>query len=212
MNVLDKKKAKGNYSRIMEYFRECGVSENAIQMYTEYLEQKLNTVNYDAVDYCLNKFIESELDFVTVGDRGLGRLSLFYPRLAGYMRKSISMLTGEQLSELSQLIYDLMLDSYLATLVWLETTISKRILPDQLFRKWIPSIYVQDLNQFIEQRDFVMNHITISAEKTEQFLNNYHIHSGLFKKDMITEILLMYIVGGSILRDSEINLIENTLI
>jgi hypothetical protein len=48
--------------------------------------------NIVAVGFCFSKYISSELDSQTPGDRGLGRLSTEIPRLGAYFRKPISRL------------------------------------------------------------------------------------------------------------------------
>lgn len=62
--------------------------------------------NLEPAIECINRFVDAELDFMTPGERGLGRASTYYPRLAAYERKKISRLGMQEHEILSTRIFD----------------------------------------------------------------------------------------------------------
>src|ERR1022692_1944815 len=58
----------------------------------------------DAVEQCICRFVEAEVDSTTSGERGIGRITLSPPRLGGYLRKQIARLSHQDLRELCALI------------------------------------------------------------------------------------------------------------
>jgi hypothetical protein len=67
----------------------------------------------ESADRCLDKFIDSELDYATPGNRGLGRFVEIIPRLAGRHRTVISRLSDQQRLELGTFIKRHMACGYL---------------------------------------------------------------------------------------------------
>ena len=67
--------------------------------------------NLDMLNYCLGRYIEAELDYVTPGERGLGRISTTPPRFAAYFRKQMVRLSPEKKDELYEFIQDLIIRS-----------------------------------------------------------------------------------------------------
>ena len=63
----------------------------------------------ESLSYCLEKYINSELDSKTPGDKGLGRMTTVIPRLGAYYRKQMAGLQSKDLSELNGLIQRIIL-------------------------------------------------------------------------------------------------------
>lgn len=86
---------------------------------------------------CMSKFINSELDFVTKGDRGLGRTNTFYPRLGALFRKHEYINTEDFRLTLVRLF----LTNYLIGLIMQVDKKDKNLTEEELYEKWIPQIY-----------------------------------------------------------------------
>ena len=63
---------------------------------------------------------DSELDFTTPGNRGIGRMTESIPRFGAYFRKPLSILSDQELNELSYLMQDLCLLGYLNSAVFIQ--------------------------------------------------------------------------------------------
>lgn len=86
---------------------------------------------------CMSKFINSELDFVTKGDSGLGRTMTIIPRLGALFRKHEYINTEDFRLSLVKLF----LTSYLIGLIMLTEKKENNLNEKALYEKWIPQIY-----------------------------------------------------------------------
>ena len=69
--------------------------ESTDEFKDRYSNNKQNIIP-ELVDYCIGKFVQTELDYQTDGDRGMGRMSNFVPRLGGYFRKNFLSLNSNK--------------------------------------------------------------------------------------------------------------------
>lgn len=86
---------------------------------------------------CMSKFINSELDFVTKSDRGLGRDMAIIPRLGALFRKHEYINTEDFRSTLVRLF----VTGYLIGLIMLKEKKENNFDEQVLYEKWIPQIY-----------------------------------------------------------------------
>ena len=167
-------------------------------------EQFRNNYNCDVLSYCLEKYINAELDFTTPSDRGIGRVSLIIPRYGAYFRKQLLLMSKNNLIKLYNLIQDIMLRGYLVHLLFMErpVKISDILTGEEIFEKWIPGIYSQDLSKMPEPLRKIMILCTNSVfTDLEDFMVLHKMKGGGFlSKDKTNEILCYYPFAGYGLR------------
>jgi len=156
----------------------------------------------ESLSYCLEKYINSELDSKTPGDRGLGRMTTVIPRLGAYYRKQMSRLQSEDLSELYGLIQRIILIAYLVRPFFVEKPLSKPKLSEKkLYKAWIPTIYSGDnpLSESVLDTIDAFTYATI--ESLFNFFTKYKMEKNhLLGKDKKMDILFGYYVAGYYLR------------
>jgi len=187
------------FNSIQEEFQDSSEIWKLIQ---KHFDEFRKDCNLDMLNYCIGRYIEAELDYVTPGERGLGRISTTPPRFAAYFRKQMARLSSEKKDELYEFIQDLILRSYLfRTLVY--TGKSRRYNKNikKLFESWISKIYISGdlLNQLSENIRDMFIIITKSAFKnlhTFFEINNFK-GGGLFSRDKTHDILMFYVIAGS---------------
>lgn len=175
-----------------------------IEHLESYFKAFRNNYNCDAISYCLEKYINAELDFTTPGDRGIGRVSLIVPRYGAYFRKQLSLMFKNDLTKLYYLIQDIIIRGYLIHLLSMEKPVKISIIlkGEEIFEKWIPGIYSQDLSKMPEHLQKIMTLCTNSAfTDLEDFMVLHKMKGGGFlAKDKTEEILGYYIFAGFGLR------------
>lgn len=104
--------------------------------------------NVATVEPCISFFVDAEMDFVTPGERGLGRLSSYVPRFGGYFRKRLSRLSADERQRLRDLMVRCLTSGYLACFVRFSRGV-RPVLTDvsQLREKWISAIYSVNLDE-----------------------------------------------------------------
>ncbi|MFA5015026.1 MAG: hypothetical protein WC549_05745 [Actinomycetota bacterium] len=179
-------------------------------------KQLISDFNSDAITYCLEKYIGTELDYTTPGSRGIGRMTTMIPRFGAYFRKSLSKLSHQELNELYFLIQDLCLRGYLAHILFMKEPISHANLSSgaSLYKEWIPRIYVSDPFEMGLNLRIYIDVCTVSAFKAiYDFMRQHGMKSGiLFNKagsflsiGKVNEILSYYILAGFGLRVVEVS-------
>jgi len=167
-----------------------------------------NDFNGERIGYSLHQYIKAELDFVTNGTRGIGRLSKDVPRFGGYYRKQLSEMNQEKLKILYDLIQMVMLSSYLTGTLMMSDELKQAVVTDknELFKKWIPNIYVTPFNSLGSGlQNALLGLCNQSFENLLKFLENNKIKKkGVFSKDKANEIISYYMVAGCGLRITEI--------
>jgi len=170
----------------------------------------ISEFNSEAIAYCLKKYIESELDYTTLGSRGIGRMTDNIPRFGAYFRKPLSILSNQELNKLYYLMQDLCIRGYLNSALyikWREIS-SKLSDKDLLFKEWIPSIYVINPYEFSpEIWDITKINIALTKIEIYEFMRKHQIiRNTIFKRvseDRVSGILEYYAVAGYSLRAVE---------
>jgi len=156
--------------------------------------------NVEAVSFCCEKFISSELDFQTPGDRGLGRITNYIPRLGGYFRKQMSTLSQEQLFELYEIIQDLMLRGYLTRALLVEAPPKKELIRSgqALYETWLPGMYSSDPSEMKPNLRNALAALTDSAfvKLRDLFYHHGMKGGGFMSKDKTDLICAYYPLGG----------------
>jgi hypothetical protein len=149
---------------------------------------------------CIEKFIQTELDYETHGNRGIGRLTDTMPRLGAYFRNSFSELDEVSQNELGILITKLIAKGYIfipmSNSKPKEKTLS--FTSDELYKEWIPQIYTFKLTVLSENVWNLL--LTITEKDFENIKNFFNKHNmkggGLFSKDKTDDILNSYLIAG----------------
>jgi hypothetical protein len=186
----------------------------------ETIESKFNQLvsefNSKAITYCLEKYIGSELDYITKGSRGIGRLATIIPRFGAYFRNSLLRLSSQELNELYLSIQDLCLRGYLAHVFLVELSLNSSKITDEeaLYKAWIPTIYVSDPFGMGPRLITYIGDCTNSAFiAIYDFMRKNGIRRGIFlnkegsflSEGTVNQIFTYYVLAGVCLRHIEIS-------
>ena len=95
----------------------------------------------EAAESCIEYFLNAEFDGDTPGNRGLGRLSEYIPRLAAHHRSVFRGLAPKRLAELRRLVKQHILCGYLFLEANTNLVRANGDLSSSLLKMWIPMIY-----------------------------------------------------------------------
>jgi hypothetical protein len=158
------------------------------------------------IGYCLNRFVESELDFESPGSRGIGRIPSEVPRLGSYFRDRLSKLNKEDTDNLRTLVQDILLSSYLTGVLLLSEDLRKPAVtnPKDLYEAWIPNIYATPFEKLGPGLQDALNiFCSPFGERLDSFMEEHKmLNSRTHQK--YTEIISYYVVAGCGLRIEEI--------
>lgn len=185
-----------------EIFAEMSKIFSADKMgaFKENFEKNNKGISSDTINYCVEKFVQTELDFITPGDRGIGRLTETLPRLGAYFRNPLSNFDKTELDELDTLITKLITKGYLFSAIIngqpKEKTLS--FTDEELYREWIPKIFTFNLNVISDNAGNLL--LAITEKNSQQIKDYFKSHNmrggGLFSKDKSEDILMHYIIAG----------------
>lgn len=189
-----------NYSD--EIFAEMSkiFSTDKIDIFRKNFNKNYEGISPDTINYCIEKFVQAELDFTTSGNRGIGRLTETLPRLGAYFRNSLSNLEKIKLGELDTLITKLITKGYLFSAVIngqpKEKTLS--FTKEQLYQGWIPKIFTFNLNVISDNAGNLL--FAIAEKDLQQIQAFFHSHNmkggSLFSKDKTEDILMHHVIAG----------------
>lgn len=186
---------------ILESFKE---HQDIIQMIETKYSTLRNSVNIEKLDYCIDKYVNAELDFRAEGMRGIGRASTFVPRLGAYYRESFSNFTQEEIDKLYNLIQDILLIGYLSFVFLMEekSQFDTSINTEKLCEAWITGMYGSDPSEMGEKLQNALGNLSEkSIIRIKDFFEKHNMKKGrLFSKDKIDIILWWYILAGYSLR------------
>jgi len=170
--------------------------------FKEKFEQSKANISPERINYCLEKFLHAEFDYQTAGNRGLGRMTEHWPRLAGYFRGAFSKLNQEKTKELDSLITGFITKCYIFFILISDKPMEPSTKTgEQLYEKWIPQIYTFDLSSM---SDNVGNMLFALIQKDHENIKNFFKQNGMtpgfFGGDKTDEILNGYVAAGLVLR------------
>ena len=213
MQKYKKDNLESSFLSIKKFF------SNADKSFLEIMESNFNQLklefNYEVINYCLGKYIESELDYTTQGDRGIGRMSNNIPRLGGYFRKQLSKMTNEEYEELYLLIQELFIRGYLARILFVEEKLDNAKFKngESIFKEWIPLIYISNPLEMGPNLRAYLDVCTLPIFKLiSEFMGQHGMQGGILfnkldrflSKGKLNEIFSYYILAGFGLRVIEV--------
>jgi len=163
---------------------------------------------------CIAKFLDSEIDYITPGIRGLGRMSTYWPRFGGYYTKFLSKLNQKDIEIIKNTINDIIIFGYYSSVVQ-EVYKNKISNFDQktfesLYQEWIPIIYAErfseSVNNYLNDRGIISYYYFCIKLLTEtDFPKNVILRKGIGSKGnlKLASIMRKYIDAGFILRAIE---------
>ena len=159
----------------------------------------------DAIEQCISRYIEAEIDFTTPGEQGIGRMSLSPPRLGGYLRKHFARFSAQELQELRKLMRSLIFRGYVAYILNAKTFVptTGQATADQMFEPWICRIYVMKIQKEVDE--MIRGVIWTPFTALKQFLaSKKAVGGGMFSADKTETILFWYPFAGFSLRHTEV--------
>lgn len=164
-------------------------------------------MSLEKINYCLDKYIKSELDYLTSGYRGLGRLTDNQPRLAAYYRSYFSKMDGNEISEMGELITKIIMKAFMYPFTFMTGSImnhSSTVSGQQLYEKWVPQIYTLDWNMLGDNTLRGLTNITnLDYQKMEVFFKKKNITPDLRGEDKLPSIFVGYLAAGMMLFASD---------
>ncbi|WP_186673546.1 hypothetical protein [Sporosarcina sp. BP05] len=183
------------------------ISEEYVGPYFERFEQFSEICNYKKINYCMDEYINAELDIRTAGTRGIGRMSDDIPRFGGYFRKQITKISEEEVIELAHNIKQILYIGYLSHVLSLEETLKTPTTSseDALFKKWIPGIYASNIGDIPDPlSNWIFGGSEENLNKLKKIMkSNGLIGGGFMQADKTDMILTYYPVAGFGLRARE---------
>ena len=178
-------------------------SEKQIKNIKENFNKNYEEIYPDTLNYCVNQFIQTELDFTTLSNRGIGRLTETLPRLGSYFRGPISKLNKSDLDNLDTLTTKLIIKTYLfcAVIMGQPEEKTKSFTKEELYREWIPKIFTSSLSLISENAGkTLLGVVEKDLKQVETFFKLHDMNGGgLFSRDKSKDILVYYIVAGLVL-------------
>ncbi len=160
---------------------------------------------------CIEKFLNSEIDYSTPGIRGMGRMSTHIPRFGGYYAKYLIKLNSTDIGIIKSIIKDILNFGYYIS-VQLEAAEKKiKKFPekafDTLLNEWIPTIYVQKYEKGLENfllgnAIFSQYYFCIKLSKESKFPPKF-LKINRMGSDKLSLIIRKYIDAGFNLRVNE---------
>lgn len=197
-------KTKDIEAAMVSIIREFGNEKEIIDAIKPNFEELKRNYDDKKITYCLDKYINAELDFTTPGNRGIGRISEYVPRFGAYFRKALSNMPEADLAKLYSIIQDIMLRGYLVHVLFIEESVREPVISSEkeLYEKWIPGIYSQNLPETDENLVRALVICTYSAFETlREFMNIHRMKDqDFFSEDKTDEILFYYAIAGFGLR------------
>jgi hypothetical protein len=165
------------------------------------------SLNLPALEYCLRSFIVAELDCLTDGERGLGRVTTAVPRLGAYCRGQINALAPGARWELYFLIQELILRGYLTMSLFVDDPKPACVSDAQaVFRAWLPTIYGGDGTLSPDFSDLLAGFEGDAFERVDAFFGLNRMPSVYDQSAKTGEIVWRYAKSGANLRAAECGL------
>ncbi|GEM_PF-5726194 len=179
-----------------------------IKKHSEQINRVLSSAN---INYCLNLYIDAELDYETAGNRGLGRVTEAVPRLGAFFRRHISKLSTADLESLRIGMRVQCLLGYMTHVIFLEDEIiadASSLYADELYKEWVPTIYSNIFSELPESAGPVFAMCSEpGTDVLNKFFHDHGMKAGWFQsKNLINGILGYYFIAGLCLRKAEIKL------
>jgi len=175
-------------------------SAEKIDAFGENFNKNYASISVETINYCIEKFVQAELDFITPGNRGIGRLTETLPRLGAYFRNSLSNLEKTKLDKLDILITRLITKGYLFSAV-INGQLKEKTLSftnKNLYQEWISKIFTFNLNVISDNAGNLL--LAITEKDLQQIRASFRSHNmhggGLFSKNKSEDILMHYIIAG----------------
>ncbi len=170
-----------------------------------HIERIRSMFNGETIAFCIERFIEAELDFQSSGSRGLRRISETIPRYGAYYRKHLRSMDANARMEISRLIRNQLLTGYVAVAMFSEHSPDVEAdnhSAEEIYRAWIPMIYSDGYGDTLLQIVYACGADAKASHKA--YLAKHKIKGGgLFSTDKSGIILLYYHLAGAALRLAE---------
>ena len=179
------------------------INKDNFDLFKKNFKENYDSIDLDKINYSMDRFVEAELDFMTDGNRGIGRLTENIPRLGAYFRDKLSILDKKGLGELENLIKRLIVKSYIfPATIMKQPENAKNLTPEELYNEWIPNIFTSNLKTLMSENSG--NTLLSVIEKDVLLIRNFfRLHNmkggGFLKINKIEFILDKYIVAGALL-------------
>lgn len=133
------------------------------------------------IDDCISRFVEAEADFVTDGNRGIGRMLEHPPRFGAYFRKQLRNMQANDLLELKRLMSQVILTSYVAKAIMDTRGVQPVCEKDAeaLFQSWIPNIYAGPISSLSKDwEEIIKVEIDTPLKELFEFLERHNMKFG----------------------------------
>lgn len=172
------------------------------------MDNLLNSHNFSVPEYCIDKFIKSEMDYQSPGLRGVGRVTDETPRFGGYYRSSVNNLYKDEIVALEVLFKEIIYNGYFIHVILYEEVLKPAKFEDKykLYQMWIMYILGFDNNSLFQ----VMRKLEIASKTCVATLKEKLVEFGFpmtdTEADVLVRIIGFYGVAGYTLRRREMGI------
>ncbi len=167
-----------------------------------------NNHDFTVPEYCIDKFIKSEMDQQSPGLRGVGRVTNETPRFGGYFRENINHFYEDEIMELEVLFKEIIYIGYFTHVMLYEETLKSAELEDKykLYQMWIMYILGFDNNFFSQSIAKVEKASQKAVDNLKEKLNKLEFPMSDHEEEILDRILRFYGVAGLTLRRREMGI------
>lgn len=145
-------------------------------------------------EYCINKFLNSEIDLQSPGLRGVGRITDEIPRFGGYYRNTLQDLYKDELLELKKTLKELMYIGYLMHFFCCEEELKATQYQDKykLYQIWTMYLLGFDQNTFQEEIVTLQKVSKKTIENCNEQMRKLQINGLNGSDELVLERILFY--------------------
>jgi hypothetical protein len=186
-----------------------GVGSEHLAEYDAKVDQYCEVGGLDGLCVCLNRLVEAEMDYITSGNRGLGRASTQIPRLGARFRRQMQSLGDGDFDELAGRVAAVMVGGHRGALMFGNASVGAPVIgdPEELFRRWTPRIYAEPVSNMTEgEGNVVDTGVSDGYDRLEAALEKGGMRERrLLGGKKLPTMLAYYAAAGFILRVIEVH-------
>ena len=172
------------------------------------MDNLMNNHNFSVPEYCIDKFIKSEMDHQSPGLRGVGRVTDETPRFGGYYRSSVNNLYKDEIVELEVLFKEIIYNGYFIHAILYEEALKSAKFEDKykLYQIWIMYILGFDNNSFIQVLEKLEKASQTTVATIKEKLIEFEFSMTDTEADVLDRIIRFYGIAGYTLRRREMGI------
>jgi|GEM_PF-4628300 len=172
------------------------------------MDNLLNNHNFSIPEYCIEKFIKTEMDHQSPGLRGVGRVTDETPRFGGYYRSNVNNLYKDEIVELEMLFREIIYNGYFIHAILYEEVLKPAKFEDKykLYQMWIMYILGFDNNSIFQIMEKLGKASQTAIVTLKEKLGEFGFPMTDTEADVLDRIIRFYGIAGYTLRRREMGI------